>query len=488
VRVPLVVARGVARLKLIARAATVPLGPGGWRWPSNSPREPFVGAWQRNLTCAPSPDLLAFSAVYACVNVITSDMGKLPLQVLVENPDGERVVFKRHPAHILLRKPNHYQVPLQFIQQWMTSKLLSGNTYALKRRDNRGVVNAMYILDPGRVTPLVSEDGSVFYRLAPNNLSQLPQNVVVPASEIIHDRCVTLFHPLCGVTPIYAAAASASAGANILAQTDKFFANMSRPSGVITSPQRITEATATRLQKEWEDNFALGNIGRVAVLGEDLKWQTMGMSAVDAQLIEQLKWSVEDVARVFRVPPFMLGDLSNASYRNNEQMFRTYYNGCLAHHIESMEQLLDDGLVLGEDVYVEFDLEALFRMEFDIRINTMDKAIKAGIYTINEARRKEGLKKQTGGDEPLVQMQYVPLSIAVDTAKANLDKAKNPPAPPPVALPPPNEPPTDEEPPEETEEDEEEQRALLVEGVSTLLLERLAARRARQQETRQAAS
>src|SRR5690606_27662586 len=104
----------------------------------------------------------------------------------------------------VLRRPNRYQNHIQFKEWWVISRLLHGNTYVLKERDKRGVVKALYILDPSRVMPLVTPGGSVYYQLSTDNMSGVTETVVVPAEDIIHDRINALFHPLVGVSPIYA--------------------------------------------------------------------------------------------------------------------------------------------------------------------------------------------------------------------------------------------------------------------------------------------
>src|SRR5690606_33741915 len=155
----------------------------------------------------------------------------------------------------------------------------------------RGVVAALYLLDPATVTPLVSESGDVFYQLQADNLSGVPQSVVVPASEIIHDRFNCLFHPLVGPSPIYACGLAATQGLRIQNNSARFFGNMSRPSGILTAPGAISDETAARLKASWEANYSGENIGKVAVLGDDLKYQPMSVTPEDAQLIEQLKWT-----------------------------------------------------------------------------------------------------------------------------------------------------------------------------------------------------
>jgi HK97 family phage portal protein len=118
-----------------------------------------------------------------------------------------------NPAYSpVLRSPNPYQNRIQFWESWILSKLNNGNTYVLKQRDARGVVYAMYVLDPRRVTPLVADDGSIFYRLNIDRLSGIDSEIIVPAREIIHDRMHCMFHPLIGMSPIYASGLAAIQG------------------------------------------------------------------------------------------------------------------------------------------------------------------------------------------------------------------------------------------------------------------------------------
>jgi phage portal protein BeeE len=238
---------------------------------------------------------------------------------------------------------------------------------------------------------------------------------------------------------------------------------------VLTAPGKIGKVTAERLKDQWEENYSRGNFGRTAILGDGLEYKPLTINATDAQLIEQLRWSSEDVARVYRVPAFMLGDLTKVSYRNSEQMARTYYQGCLQYHLEAIELAFEKAFELSNDQHIEFDLESLFRMEIDTRFKAYETGIRSGFMTINNVRAKEGLPPVPGGDEPLVQMQYVPLSVSVEQAKVNLDNAKNPPepapvaaAPAPVAAPAPPKKEYDEEDDEDDDEMDDSTRATVV--------------------------
>jgi len=188
---------------------------------------------------------------------------------------------------------------------------------------NYGVVTALYILAPLRVTPLVTTDGGVYYQIQRDDLNGLPQDsVTVPASEIIHDIMCALYHPLIGVTPIYAAGIAAAQGLAIQNNSTKFFGVGSAPSGILTAPGSISDETAARLKAYFETNFAGDNIGKVAVAGDGLKYEQLTMKAIDAQLIEQLKWTADTVCSCFHVPPYMIGIGPPPPYANVEPLVK----------------------------------------------------------------------------------------------------------------------------------------------------------------------
>ena len=369
-------------------------------------QESFSGAWQKNVVVDPDRNLLAFSAVYACVSLIANDIGKLRLTLAEETSRNVwDEVTTNSPFLPVLAKPNHYQNRIQFLTQWLVSKLLHGNTYVLKERDGRGVVVALYILDPRLVTPLVAQSGDVYYQLNTDYLSLIETPIAaVPAKEIIHDRMPSLWHPLLGVSPIYACGSSATQGVRIQANSAAFFENMSRPSGMLTAPGNIPDTTAERLKKAFEDNFSGTKIGRLAVLGDGLKYEAMTIPANDAQLIEQLRWTVEDVARCFHVPLHMIG-AGNPTFANIGSLTQSYYTQTLQTLIESLELSLTEGLSLPQKYSVELDIDALLRMDTASRYDSYGKAIGAGWMSPDEARIRENMPPVTGGSTPYLQQQ-----------------------------------------------------------------------------------
>jgi HK97 family phage portal protein len=393
--------------------------------------ESFLGAWQQNVEVT-AEVALSHPTVYACVTQIAGDIGKLGLR-LTELQGSIWQETESRTYSPVLRKPNRYQTRQKFIEQWVLSKLISGNAYMLKERDARGLVVALYVLDPIRIWPLVADNGSVFYRLGADNLSALDREIpAAPSSEIIHDRMECLFHPLVGIPPMFAGALAVQQGLNIQRQSSYFFGNNSRPSGILTAPGVITNETAERLKTKWESSYSGANAGKVAVLGDGLKYESIAQNAADSQLIEQLKWSDEKVCSIFKVPPYKVYVGPMPTYDNAEVLDKIYYAGCLQRLIEAIESLLDEGLSLPSKYGTEFDLDDLMRMDSALLMRTASEGVKAGIMSPNEARRKISLGPVKGGQSPYLQQQNFSLA-ALDERDRNNPLAANPSPPLPPA-------------------------------------------------------
>lgn len=380
-------------------------GSRGW-WPI-SIREPFTGAWQRNEEIRPDT-VLSNPTLYACITLIAGDVAKLRLKLMEQDADRIWSETDSNAFSPVIQKPNHYQTRIDFYEWWMISKLVHGNTYALKARDGRGVVRALYLLDPQRVEPLVAPDGSVFYTLYRDELAQ-PQNnnITVPARELIHDVMCPLFHPLCGVSPIYAAGFPALQGLTIRRQSEQFFTNGSKPGGVLTAPGNISQETANRVKQYWETEFSGDNIGKIAVLGDGLKYEAMAVTAEQSELVKQLGMTDEDIAKCFHMPRFKVGIGPDPNYNNIQVLNLIYYSDCLQKHIEKLELKLDEGLELvdvpNRTLGVEFERDDLAQMDTASLIQSEKEA--SGIKTVNESRRRLGLPKVTGGDTVFKQEQ-----------------------------------------------------------------------------------
>lgn len=433
-------------LTLTRQKAAAPVGTsavsGGYGWTRlwGHDFQDHLGSWQQDIEINHDA-VLAQATVFACITLIASDIAKLRLRVVQKYG---RVWLEKTTAGYsdLLNKPNHFQTRQQFVEGWIISKLSRGNTYVLKDRPARGALpRAMYVLDPDRVTPLVAPDGSVYYQLGDDDLAGVAEPMhVVPASEIIHDRFNCLFHPLVGLSPIFASGLAAMQSLQIQQNSAKFFKNQSRPSGILTAPKQISDETAARIKAYWEANYQGANkIGSVAVLGDSLSYTPMTVNAEDAQLVEQLKISAEQVCSTFHVPGYMVGVAPPPAQGGVDGEQQRYYNQCLQALLEAAEAGLDEGIGLdklidGDQLGTDFDLDGLLRMDSKTLAEVEGLKVQRGIAAPNEARQKFNLLPATGGESPMVQQQNYSLE-ALARRDASEDPfgtatAPAPPAPP----------------------------------------------------------
>lgn len=392
-----------------------PSSVGAGFWPML--REGFAGAWQRGVT-APVQDALTHPTFWACVTLIASDIAKGCLELVQENDDGILEDVDNPAFSPVLRQPNHYQNRIQFIEYWMLSKLCHGNTYALKVRDRRNIVTDLYLLNATTVRPMVGPSGEVFYSVGQDLLNGVDEaSVVIPAREIIHDRFNTLYHPLVGLSPVYASGHSAMQGLQIMSNTSRLTRQGFHPGGVVTAATPIGPDQAKKFEEMWQAQYSgPDNIGKIVFLGGGLKFEKPPvMSAVDAQIIEQLKWDDEKICSTLKVPGFMVGVGPEPNYNTAEGKIQQYYSQCLQILIESMELCHEEGLgVLEAGYQIEYDIDALLRMDSATKMKFVTDGIKGGVFTPNEGRKKFNKKPLKGGDTVYLQEQDHALSALAE--------------------------------------------------------------------------
>lgn len=396
-------------------AAPVDNTGGGW---FSLVKEPFQGAWQRNIAWE-RKDVLCYHAVFACISLIASDVSKLNVNVVRKDSND---IWKNIPydGYEVLTKPNKYQNRIQFFESWMLSKLIRGNAYILKIRDKNEKVVEMHVLHPDRVLPLVTQSGEVLYQLSSDNLSGVDlTGETVPATEIIHDRFNCFYHPLVGLSPLYASGLPAYAGMHALKNNANHYKNGAQPSGILTTPEAIDDKTATELKSRWEKNFSGKNYGKLAVLGGDLKYTALSLTAVESQMIENLKLTAEMICSTFHVPSYKI--IGNApSYNNIEALEQSYYNQSLQVLLEAIELCLDEGLEFEKAHGTEFDIDNLLRMDTKTLIETYGTGINKGMIKPDEGRKKINLGPVPGGDSVYMQQQnYSLAALEKRDSKAN---------------------------------------------------------------------
>lgn len=367
--------------------------------------ESYTGAWQQNVV-VDLPQVVSNPVVFACITRIASDWSQMPagIETLSKGIWEDVNVPAFSPV---LRKPNNYQNHVQFKETWALSKLYRGNAYILKVRDNRNVVVAEYVLAPDRVTPLVADDGSVWYRLKCDNMAggELAEDVTVPASEIIHDRYNCLYHPLVGLSPLFAAGVEAMKQLAVQNSSAQFFNNKSQPGGILTAPGAISDETAARLKEAWDTKFSGANAGKIAVVGDGLKYEPITMTAEESQLIEQLQWGSTAICAAFQMPPFMVGFGPLPANSSVEAITSVYYSLCLKQYVIGYEVCQSEGLGLGTDMRVSLDENSLLRMDKSALYKSISDGIRGGFLTPNEGRRMDNRKPIKGGDTVYLQEQ-----------------------------------------------------------------------------------
>jgi HK97 family phage portal protein len=364
------------------------------------------------------------SVVFACVALYARTIAQLPGQHFRKRDDNGADVILNSAASRILRKPNGYQTRSDFLYNLVSSHLMQGNGYALALRNSRNEVDALHLLDPKQVYPLIGEDGSIFYSVGPNQILEKLADPpgdnelrwVIPERDILHIRTFCPKHPLIGVPPLYYAAGAAALFDMGTAGMANYFANMSRPSGVLRTDAVLSIAQIEKLRDVWEKQSKGIAIGGVPILTNGLKWEPYGQfNVADYQLLETLKLSINEIARVYAVPGALINDLTGATWNNVEQLITQWLRQGLAYYIDLIELNLDKlfGFERLPD-FCEFNVDTLLRPDFKTRMDGLARAVQAGIYAPNEARAVENLGAADHGDEPRVQQQMVPLSFATD--------------------------------------------------------------------------
>jgi HK97 family phage portal protein len=262
---------------------------------------------------------------------------------------------------------------------------------------------------------------------------------VVPQREILHLRFHTPRHPLIGESPIRAAAMAIGINVALSQSQAAFFANMRRPSGILSTDQAMTAVQMRQLRDAFDEQSRVWAKGGMPILGNGLKFQQLSIDSQDAQLVEAQRMSLEDICRVFGVPPPLVGDLSHATLNNSETLIQHFISMSLGSYLEHIERALDRLFGLGNSEYLELDTAALLRTDFAGRVDGLTKAVQGGLMTPDEARASEGLSPIKGGDTAFLQRQMTPIDKIGEILQAEIDAKKAPPEQPAVPPAPPAE-------------------------------------------------
>lgn len=385
--------------------------------------------------------------VEACVGAYAQTIAMCPGDQWWRDPaTGGRERITNTALSRILRAPNEYQSRSDFVLNLVRDLYLEGNTYALAQRNSRFEVTALHPFNPRRSRSYVVPGSTeIFYSLGGNNIIEsamlnspdpkTPGNIIVPARDVLHIKLeAKASYPLVGIPPLRHAAIAVAAQNAIGSQLINFFANMSRPSSVLSTDLSLTADQVTELRARWNEQSKGLAVGGTPILTSGLKYNNITVSAKDADLVASLKMSQDEVCMVFGVPPAILGMTDRSSFNTTEALMQFWLARGLGFAINHVETAFDQffGLKGWPDDYVEFDTAALLRSQFRDRIEGLARGVQTAIFSPNEARRFEDLPDAAYGQEPRVQQQVVPLSAWAKVPPATPAPAA-PAAPPPAA-------------------------------------------------------
>ena len=369
------------------------------------------GWWQQNRKPLPGG---GNETVEACVSILSETVSMCPINHLTDEANGHARRNTGSWVERVLRNPNSYTTRSLFFNNLIRSVYFHGNGYAYCTRDGNAAINGLYLLDPRHVNPVVDpQSGEAFYWVSPNFGKGFNQDtdVIYMPKDMLNVRIVcSPDEPLKGLTPIHNAANSISANSSILKNQANFFENNSRPSGILSTPDHLTKENLVALREAFEDASQGINAGKVPILGNGMKWDSMSLTSQDAQMIEAFNMTTRTIAALFRIPPAMINDMSAATFSNAETMNNWFLSSRLGFLLDHIELELNRLFGLPFDQRCNFDVEALLRTDTKTQMETYKTAVTGGIVAINEARKTFKLPPVPFGDEPRVQQQMVPLS------------------------------------------------------------------------------
>jgi HK97 family phage portal protein len=361
--------------------------------------------WNSNLFSAESVSgvqvnqqtALNSTAVLACVTMLAEDFAKLTPSIYRIDPDtGARVPADDHPLYDLLYQPNDWQNWFEFAEMLMCSLLLRGNGYAVICRNGRG--------DPVKLVPVNADwvalweapDGEIFYRCTPNGLHMMAElrkePFLIPAEDMFHLRGFSA-NGLLGASRIALAKEAIGLSLAHEQQASRWFGNKATLSGVLSTDQKLTADAAKRMAQDWKDaKGGLQNVGKIAVLEQGLKYMPIAMTANDIQYISSRTFQLQEVARIWRIPLHLLGDLTRSTNNNISQQSQEYVNFTLSAYTERWRWKMHQTFGLRpQKLFIDFDLSTLIRADETSLINNNARAITSSQMTSEEARIRLGM-------------------------------------------------------------------------------------------------
>ena len=363
---------------------------------------------------------MQMTAVYACVRILSEAVAGLPLDLYRYKSDGGKEKAIDHPLYLLLHdEPNAEMSSFVFRETLMTHLLLWGNAYSQIIRNGRGEVIALYPLMPNRMSVNRDAKGKLYYRYIrslEDAGGKRDETVILLPEDVLHIPGLG-FDGLVGYSPI--AMAKNAIGLSMATEEygSKFFANGAAPSGVLEHPSTIKDPQ--RVREAWMSQFGGSeNSGKIAVLEEGMKYSPISISPEQAQFLETRKFQINEIARLFRIPPHMIGDLERSTFSNIEQQSLEFVKYTLDPWVIRWEQSIHRSLLSPSEkgaYFVKFNVEGLLRGDYVSRMSGYATARQNGWMSANDIRELENMDRippEDGGDLYLINGNMLPLEKA----------------------------------------------------------------------------
>lgn len=354
---------------------------------------------------------LSLSAVWGCVNLISGTISSLPLQVYRGNDEGDRKILRDHPLYgVLHDSPNTDQTALDFWDFMSMSLELWGNAFARIDRLGGKIIGLTPIW-PNRISVRRDTSGALRY-----SWTDRGQRFDLPEADVLHVRGPG-GDPLGGMSTLSFARRTFGLALAADESATGFYKNGMRPSGVLKFNEWLSEEN-----REIARNYMVGefqgaaNTGKPFVAEGGVTWESLTMPLDDAQLLETRSFSVEEICRIFGVPPVLVQHHSKTSSwpTGVEQQVLIFQKFTLRRRLKRLEQAMEKQLLTSAEratgLRIEFNLEGLLRGDSAGRSAFYKSALNDGWMTINEVRAKENLTPVAGGDVPRIQKQNVPIT------------------------------------------------------------------------------
>jgi len=362
---------------------------------------------------------MQMTAVYACVRILSEAIAGLPLFVYQYRDDGGKEKALHHPLFRLLHdEPNPEMTSFIFRETLMAHMLLWGNAYAQIIRNRKGEVTALYPLMPNRMKVDRDANSKLYYeyqKLSDDGAEIKDGKVMLQPRDVLHIPALG-FDGLVGYSPI--AMAKNAIGLSIAAEEygAKFFADGGTPKGILRVPNLIKNRDKVR--EDWQKGFYSSGGGNVAILEIGADYKAISINPQEVQFLETRKFQIDEIARIFRVPPHMVGDLEKSSFSNIEQQSLEFVKYTLDPWVCRWEQAMCRTLLTEKekpDIFIKFNIDGLLRGDYQSRMNGYAVARQNGWMSANDIRELENMDRipaDQGGDDYLVNGNMIPITQA----------------------------------------------------------------------------